>query len=373
MHLIRWSASAGLLLLYACRSAAPGEQGSGFPPDERRLREASSVAQAWASAPEAELGAFTHLAVDSRGGVYVPDFHQNRVVVFSPDGRVVRTIGRRGSGPGEFRTLRTVQVIAGDSLLTFDSGLGRVAVFAPHGGQPAYVVNLRGATPWAVERTRTAGAYVARYEPRFEFGGDPGPALREDRVSVLNADGSPRAELLRFPARSFVVARQSVMPNPWGGNGFTRLDGSDRLHYAWSDTLGVATYDLQGRRVGGFRVNYVPPPATRADLHREMAALPAMARGMFSAALEDSLPSRWPAVRGLLVDDRGRVWLELAGPADRPVEWVAFTPAGKYRGSALFPPGTSVHAIHGDRAFARSDGADGTPRLVAYRIVRPPR
>jgi hypothetical protein len=34
--------------------------------------------------------------------VYVPDTHYHRVVVYSPDGRLLRKWGERGFGPGQF-------------------------------------------------------------------------------------------------------------------------------------------------------------------------------------------------------------------------------------------------------------------------------
>jgi hypothetical protein len=371
MNRIRWSAAVGLAALCACGAAPSAGSGATFPGGAARRRAASPVAEVWVSAADAELSSFNHVALDSRGNAYVPDFYRSRVVVFGSDGRVARALGRRGRGPGEFESIRTVQVLGGDSLLVYDGSLGRVSVFEPHSGQEVYVVTFRGAAPWAVKRTRADGAYLARYEPEFQFGTGAETGARHDRVRVLNPDGSARTDLLTFPARSFVVAGQSVMPNPWGHNGFVELDSRDRVHYAWSDTLGVATYDIRGPRTGSFRVDYTPPPVARADLNRELNRLPEAVRGRYRAALEDSLPERWPAVRALLMDDQDRLWLELAGPPDRDVEWAAFSPAGAYLGSLLVPAGTSVYHIGRTGVLAKREDEEGAARLVLYRMVRP--
>jgi hypothetical protein len=374
MNLTRFVAAAGVIVLCDCGAAGSGEQqGTGLPADAARRRAATSVAEVWVSPPETELSSFNHLAVDSRGNVHVPDFYRHRVVTFGPDGQFVRALGRRGSGPGEFRAIRTVQVLRGDSLLVYDGSLGRINVFAPHSDREAYVVTLRGPAPWALERTRGNDAYLARYEPGFQFGQGAATGPREDRVRVLNPDGTLRKEIVRFPARSFIVYHQDVTPNPWGHNGFVRLDSRDRLHYVWSDTLGVATYDLEGQRVGAFRSDYTPPPVTSADLERHLSTVPESMRARFRPALEDSVPSRWPAVRGLLVDDQDRLWLELAGPATSDVEWAGFSPAGAYLGSMLVPAGTSVYQIRGNSVYAKKEDGEGAPRLVLYRMARPPR
>lgn len=369
----RWPAAAILLVLSACGTAAQGDEPRGFPDEATRRRAASTVSQVWRSAAEAELTSFSHVAVDSRENVYVPDFYHNRIVVFGPGGRVARMIGRAGSGPGEFRTIRSVQILPGDSLLVYDSGLGRVSVFAPDSNHEAYVTTLRGSAPWAVERTRDNNGYLARYEAGFQFQEGAEARPRRDRVRVLNLDGSQRATLLAFPARSFVVVQQSVTPNPWGHNGFVRLGGGGRLYYAWSDTLGVTTYDLAGRRQGGFRHVYTPPATTQRDLEYQLSQMPADMGAGFRNALADSLPRRWPAVRGLLVDHRDRVWLELAGPMNRETEWSSFSADGEYLGSVLVPAAASVYHIGEREMYAKRADDDGTPRLVQYRMARPPR
>src|SRR5215213_5330837 len=201
MNLKHWITPALLSLSLGCGAAAAGGDDASFPGNEMSRRAAASpLIEVWESAADAELSNFSYIAVDSRDYAYLPDFYQGRIVAFGPDGRFLRTMGRKGSGPGEFQAIRTIQVLPGDSLLVFDGGLNRVSVFAPDSGRPAYVTTLRGASPWAVERTRANDAYIARYEPGFQFGQGTSAGLRQDRIRLLNLDGSQRTMLLSFPA-----------------------------------------------------------------------------------------------------------------------------------------------------------------------------
>ncbi|MEI2720231.1 MAG: 6-bladed beta-propeller [Gemmatimonadales bacterium] len=53
---------------------------------------------------------------DGSGKLYVSEMTSKRVVAFGPDGAAIRTFGRRGEGPGEFRLPGGLHVF-GDTLL----------------------------------------------------------------------------------------------------------------------------------------------------------------------------------------------------------------------------------------------------------------
>ena len=50
------------------------------------------------------FGVINQVTADSDGNIYLLDLQLNEIKIFSPDGTYLRTIGREGEGPGEFRT-----------------------------------------------------------------------------------------------------------------------------------------------------------------------------------------------------------------------------------------------------------------------------
>ncbi len=52
--------------------------------------------------PEWQLGKPVGLTVGPDGNLWVPDTHYHRVMVYSPDGKNLRSFGKLGQGPGEF-------------------------------------------------------------------------------------------------------------------------------------------------------------------------------------------------------------------------------------------------------------------------------
>lgn len=74
------------------------------------------------------IGGVYDLALSPHGDVHLADYGFKHVLVVGPDGAVRGTIGREGSGPGEFEMPYVVEA-NGDSVWVLDAGSNRVQVF----------------------------------------------------------------------------------------------------------------------------------------------------------------------------------------------------------------------------------------------------
>lgn len=81
-------------------------------------------------------------ARDSRGRFYLADRTGAVVDVFGPDGRLMKTFGKAGRGPGEFAGLRAVFVAPGDTLLVVGGAV--VHVLTPEYVQVREYRNMAG-------------------------------------------------------------------------------------------------------------------------------------------------------------------------------------------------------------------------------------
>ena len=73
------------------------------------------------------------VVLDAPGNIYVLDAGNQRVQKFSPDGRYLATIGRKGQGPGEFMYPRSLDVDSLGRLYVLDNDQKRVEVFTTNG------------------------------------------------------------------------------------------------------------------------------------------------------------------------------------------------------------------------------------------------
>lgn len=71
--------------------------------------------------------------VTGKGDIYVADRQLNEVRKFDREGRYLLTIGRKGQGPGEFQSIRTLSVNKQNDLFVYDNMLGRISIFSERG------------------------------------------------------------------------------------------------------------------------------------------------------------------------------------------------------------------------------------------------
>lgn len=364
---IRRSVSILALAMLGCRPA--GSQG--LPDAAQRARTGAHARIVAVSAPEVEFAAISGVGADSRGRIFVADWMQKRVTVLSPDGEMLRTLGAVGSGPGEYRAIRGMQVIQGDTVLVYDPELARVTAYEPDSLRVAGTTNLagrlHGAAPFRVWRAGVG--YAAVFRSGFQFSGGT-VATRRDSVTEIGGDGGHVATLAHVPPRGFLISGNSVTPNPFGREPLVATDSRGRIHYLWSDSLAVRTYDVAGRSIGSFAVPWQPPRVTRADVDRELAAMDDYGRRTFGQALSDSMPATWPAVRDLLVDDEDRLWIGLGGTRGAAREWAVFTPEGRYLRSVMVPEPVTLRAIRRGRLYGDQVNDDGVPSIVMLTLDR---
>ena len=81
--------------------------------------------------PDDPIGVIKGLRVD-QDRIYLMDTSQKRIMIFTTEGQFVRTIGRQGGGPGEFRHLYTMDVKDG-LIACFDQSKRRITLFDSSG------------------------------------------------------------------------------------------------------------------------------------------------------------------------------------------------------------------------------------------------
>jgi sugar lactone lactonase YvrE len=116
----------------------------------------------------------TNVAVDKEGLVYVTDTWNDRVEIFDPDGKFIRTWGKAGDGPGYFARPKGIAIDGDGHVWVADGVQDRVQVFTPegqlliwmggHGSYPGQFNALAGITIDKNNRVFTSEQYAGRVQ-----------------------------------------------------------------------------------------------------------------------------------------------------------------------------------------------------------------
>ena len=159
------------------------------------------------------FGVISQLVVDDAGNVYLLDGQLSEVQVFSPEGEWLRTIGREGEGPGEFRS-------GSDLYRGPDGNLGVVQIFPGRivkltlEGEPAGnfpLPEVEGGGFQLVHRVRSTTDHVVMAYAQTSF--DNG---KQVQLSMLRSFDTAGNELARY--------HQESRPSQYGGMKFEEKD-----------------------------------------------------------------------------------------------------------------------------------------------------
>ena len=93
------------------------------------------------------------------GDIFVADGHgdntNNRIVKFSKDGTFIKSWGKTGYAPGEFRTLHAIAMDAEGRIYVGDRSNNRIQIFDQEGGVPGAVDAVRAAERHLLRRPRS--------------------------------------------------------------------------------------------------------------------------------------------------------------------------------------------------------------------------
>lgn len=82
------------------------------------------------------FGVISGIATDMAGMIYLLDAQLNEVMIFSPDGDYLKSIGREGEGPGEFRRPADIFLTTDGNIAVVQRMPGKIVVLTPD-GEPA--------------------------------------------------------------------------------------------------------------------------------------------------------------------------------------------------------------------------------------------
>lgn len=201
--------------------------------------------------PAYVFGEIQDLAVDDAGNIYVLDGQERNVRVFGPNGSHKQTVGRPGSGPGEYRAPKAV-LVHHDSLLVLDPANLRITTYTI-GDSLLYAGDSRIPFP-AYDFCMVADRLfvLGHHEDRFVH------ELRLPDLEQTRSFGEPTADhpMVRSTEYRYLdCARDVLVPygSEWGRLAAYSPDGESRWELTVTDFRQMV---ITPRPDGGVRYSY---------------------------------------------------------------------------------------------------------------------
>ena len=363
--------AAGLVVV---RLVAGGDAGAQPAIPTREVREEIRIASNDA-VPGMALTTISDLAVMPDGRMVTAHGREAVVRIFAPDGRLLRTIGRRGDGPGEFRNPYVVGYI-GDTIWVHDSRRRRYIRIAANYETTDLVASPPRTPTLGLTSGTTSLSYAEEPTPLAIFRGDS--IVRGFPIPIRTVVGHSfevRDDAMRGAARGRGPVR--TMYSPLATGTFAKLVPGGR------ELVLVESAELWGGRTGQLAVRRVQT-ATGDTSRTVVVTLPARAvtrsegdsliaeRAGRSGRLANQIranarvPSHYPAVGDVRVGADGAVWV--ADAADMR-SWVVVDRAGTPLARVRLPARFTVFAVSRTQVWgALLDDVD-LPTIVRYAIA----
>jgi hypothetical protein len=350
------------------------------------------------------------IAVDANGRLYVVNSGSGELRVFERDGRYVRSMGRSGSGPGEFEFLSTV-FLAGDTVVATDSRLNRATFFDTAGTLLGTQPLMLGSTQLILRGRSADGWLLSSYEQRgwsYQIG-----VPRQDTTllallsSWVDLERAP-VPALRIPGRRMygIQSPRAMTANAplWEPQPEFALDGLGRIHLSAGSSYVIDTFVLAASSAdGGAAVpatlvrrltrEHVPVAVTDALTNRYFAEVQTYYDTATAAGSEADIgraaqlgrrslprPEALPPLRRIRAARDGALWVERPDLVDDPVSlewtrgaarstsWDVFDSDGRFIGTVELPPRFRVYAVDTDWVVGVLPDELGVEHVVRWQV-----
>lgn len=344
-------------------------EGLWAPGEGWTVREELRIGSAMSEGP-ALFGQVAGVAVDAEDRIHVLDRQAKEIRTFGPDGAHIRTVGRDGGGPGEFRDPIGLVLSPDDGLWVVDARNARYAVFALDGEyRTAHRRNLSGyVMPWnggfgrdgrfhekTVYRDSEALHHVVI---RMDSALEPADTLQ---FPSYDAD---QLELVTESSRmSASVPFASTQQRVWDPRGFL-----------WSVITGDYTLTQispDGDTLRVIRRGLEPVPVTAEEREDAIEGLEWFTRQ--GGRLDPSrIPSEKPPIASFHVADDGHLWARLTPAADEEgARYDVFDPEGRYLGEVRSETSLgSAPDFRGDHIYGVVSDSLGVAYVVRWGLDR---
>jgi hypothetical protein len=301
----------------------------------------------------------------SDGRVVIANAGSSQIRYYAADGTHRVTIGREGSGPGEFQRITGLLRMPADSIAVMDGGARRVTVLTPNGAIAREVVGSPGTS---VLGRREDGSWVAQSTAASPNRGIGSGLVRSSVIYVTLGSGGGQVEdtLGQFPGNERVVriaesggtiTSIQILTPPFAKTPSFVTRGND-LIVGTQDAAEVRVYGPHGALRRIVRTGAAPQRVTSEVIEeymkRRLARLPPEERAAVRKGVLATLTAELVPPYGAVAPDRsGNLWVQDYPGLTDDQRWTIYDADGALTARIVLPVRFTPHDIGEDWILGR--------------------
>jgi hypothetical protein len=344
---------------------------------------------------EVLMGNIVSLAVGPHGDIFAADKKRYTIHMFAPKGDYVASLGQKGKGPGEFMFLNSNIKIQADTLYVLQrvsrlielfnikthhfirtikipkikvdgSKIGNVNNLFPLANgkilllsAPSYFYGLKANQKFHGKSLKTSHHFItiSKIKPS-------GKVLKKILLKLPEPKPNDQHIIYLKSGAMHVFAGLTFYPE------FKMAVGPKGAFYAGkSDSLIIQKYDQKGALINKIQASHAHIRFTNKD--RDSLA---KARNLNTAQFKKIInkvvgaPTYWPAFQNFVVDDKGRIWVELLNPGKKYQQWWIFNKTGKLKWKTTLPADLKVYTVQHKDVYGIYTPQKGLSSIERYHI-----
>lgn len=244
---------------------------------------------------------------DSEGRIFLSDQRALQIHVFDPDGDYILSIGRDGSGPGEFQSLLRIYIDENDQLFAFDGRQARNTIFVENNNswEIDNIFSIEGQS-YGIESADSDGNVILRQSPPQQP--EPGAYWYEHELATGNlSTGLAEQNVLTIKEMGNLVLDSGFMQMiPFGWTTVLNTDPDGNIYLVWNEQFELAKYNTQLELIDSLSVEIPNQPLSREERNEAIDQL----GENFRSLGREHIPDTKPVISNMFIDGNRNIWLQ---------------------------------------------------------------
>lgn len=306
--------------------------------------------------PEKSFSEVTGFSVDDNGYIYALDIKDRKVKIFDDSGAYVRSIGKKGQGPGELNMPSGILISQQNELIIEDTLNRRLAFFTLEG---EFIKNISLADRLGLVNLMqdSQGYFLGR-----EIGLDGDKMYFE--IKKYDAELKP---LFTLDKIEFAVPLPGTKINIMDLMSLYQFDEEGNIFYGRNQEYEIKVFDAEGNHILSIRKDYIPVKITQEDKDEMLDRIPNITPGVNIKEMFE-FPKYYPPYQFFSLDEQGRIFVRTWEKGEVNGEYIfdIFNPEGIF--IAQYISKADIRLWKDNKMYSIEETDDGFKVIKRYGV-----